>query len=199
MGFFQDSEIVVSTVGKRSSKYNEPVLIVSCTKSKFRINSIASELLNVGHRENVVFINNGKTGDDRVWGILKGFPVLDETGEEVMVSDRLTAAEKAKEISKGNYTTSEDGTKIAIAPMSVKLAGSRASAVTKTAIRGDKGHTLEFTENNVWREIDGDVDYNHIFVISAPELVKIPGADGEQMVFPIVYKTKEVKSERDMD
>lgn len=196
MSFFTGKNVVIASNSRKPSRYNFPALVVTCTKNKIRMNSAAGELIDVGNRENIVLVHNGESGADRQWGVVKGYTMMDETGNPIMVPDRMTAKEEKARIAKGFYTEDDDHNKIAIAPEIEKVSGFRMSITNGNALRGAKGHTLEGTDAYSWQEIGGTTEENMIYEVST-ESVDHTLEDGTEItIYPLIFKYTEDKSVR---
>jgi len=188
MGFF-DKGVVFVNDGKKPSRYGFPAFTVTCTRNKVRINGEGSNLLGVGNRENLIIVSDG--AKDPTFAIMKGYPVLDDSGNAYRVADRITKSERKALIEAEDVYTDNAGKVHANVPNVDKLHGFRIAITNGNASKGDKGITLEGTDAISWSKLGGDTAINKVFkILPSPEVVEYDGENRDIYILEHVSDDK---------
>ena len=147
------------------------------------------------------------------WGIVKGQPMIDAKGKQVMVSARLTEEDKRAYIEAnkdaileanrealiarvGNPDASDDELIAAVGLDEVeypKVPGFTGSKTASTSNATGVGLQLGFTDSAVWKQLKKDLGdeatkKNRIFNVLLDEAVKTTVDGKEAVIYPIEFK-----------
>jgi len=189
----------VASTGRRPEKTNEPQLVVTSTKGNFKINGAASRLMKLQHGDHAALVNNEadvtraieagdiEEGTPVTWGIIKGYPALDASGNVRKAVQRLSKEDEEKLVAAGEVD--DDGN--VLTQYEDKIVGFKLAAVNKAA---GVGNSLGGSDAVNYEALGGNTEKNIVYEIETePTPVDIDGLEVDLFVLGASTEVEKMK------